>query len=100
MQLLMVKNLSQISGLEQLVDDSQTNSLAVMLDYLNNELLNDNDTLIEATDRLYQRIEAEGLEVISHHQGHPGNLALPRKQELIGTINRYRGLHIRSDKTE
>ena len=75
-------------------------SLAVMLDYLNNELLNDNDTLIEATDRLYQRIEAEGLEVISHHQGHPGNLALPRKQELIGTINRYRGLHIRSDKTE
>ena len=90
----------QISGLEQLVDDSQTNSLAVMLDYLNNELLNDNDTLIEATDRLYQRIEAEGLEVISHHQGHPGNLALPRKQELIGTINRYRGLHIRSDKTE
>lgn len=90
----------QISGLEQLVDDSQTNSLAMMLDYLNNELLNDNDTLTEATDRLYQRIEEEGLEVISHHQGHPGNLALPRKQEFIGTVNRYRGLHIRSDKNE
>lgn len=89
----------QISGLEQLVDDSQTNSLAMMLDYLKNEILNNDVTLAQATDRLYQRIEQEGLEVISHHQGHPGNLALPRKQELIGTINRYRGLHIRSERS-
>ena len=73
----------QISGLEQLVDDSQTNSLAMMLDYLKNEILNNDVTLAQATDRLYQRIEQEGLEVISHHQGHPGNLALPRKQELV-----------------
>ena len=89
----------QISGLEQLVDDSQTNSLAMMLDYLKNEILNNDVTLAQATDRLYQRIEQEGLEVISHHQGHPGNLALPRKQELIGTINRYRGLHISSERS-
>ena len=62
------------------MDDSQTNSLAMMLDYLKNEILNNDVTLAQATDRLYQRIEQEGLEVISHHQGHPGNLALPRKQ--------------------
>ena len=65
------------------MDDSQTNSLAMMLDYLKNEILNNDVTLAQATDRLYQRIEQEGLEVISHHQGHPGNLALPRKQELV-----------------
>lgn len=88
----------QISGLEQLVDDSQTNSLAMMLDYFRRELLNNTDTIAEATDRLYQRIEQEGLEIISYHQGHPGRLALPRKQEFIGTLNRYRGLNIHNTK--
>ena len=68
-----------------------------MLDYLKNEIIDNEETIIEITHRLYERIEKEGLEVVSHHNGHPGNLALPRKQEFIGTLNRYSGLEIRED---
>ena len=84
-----------ISGLEQLVDDSQTNCLAMMLDYMQRHKVNNEQTIVEIVDAVYQLIDEQGLEAMSHHQGHPGNLALPRKQELIGTLNRYRGLHVR-----
>ncbi|WP_390890030.1 hypothetical protein, partial [Leptotrichia wadei] len=29
------------------------------------------------------------------YTGHPGNLALPRKQEFCGAVNRYRKLRIK-----
>lgn len=89
------KETIHISGLEQLVDDSQTQGLAMMLSYVKNELLDDKSTIVELTNSLYQRIEKHGLDVISNHQGHPGHLALPRKQEFIATLNRYRRLKIK-----
>lgn len=89
------KETIHISGLEQLVDDSQTQGLAMMLSYVKNELLDDKSTIVELTNRLYQRIEKHGLDVISNHHGHPGHLALPRKQEFIATLNRYRRLKIK-----
>lgn len=84
-----------ISGLEQLVDTSQTNCLAVMIDFIQNKILDDNVTLSEAADRVYAHIQTHGLDSISPYTGHPGNLALPRKQELCAALNRYRGLQIK-----
>ena len=89
------KELIDISGLEQLVDDSQTNCIAVMIDYFKNKVLDEKLTLSQATDRIYERIEKEGLDSISSYTGHPGNLALPRKQEFCGAVNRYRKLRIK-----
>ncbi|NWK84616.1 ABC-ATPase domain-containing protein [Staphylococcus sp. GSSP0090] len=86
----------EISGLEQLVDHSQTQCLAEMLDYYQQHLLNDQDTLFEATNKLYDVIEKRGLDAISSFKGHPGNLALPRKQEFCATLNRYRGLKVKN----
>lgn len=84
-----------ISGLEQLVDSSQTNCLAMMIDYYQSNLLNEQDTVSQAADKIFELIDETGLEVISPHVGHPGNLALPRKQEFCGALNRYRGLKIK-----
>ena len=84
-----------ISGLEQLVDDSQTNCIAVMIDYFKNKVLDEKLTLSQAADRIYEKIEKEGLDSISSYTGHPGNLALPRKQEFCGAVNRYRKLKIK-----
>lgn len=84
-----------ISGLEQLVDDSQTNCMAVMIDFLKKEILNDQLTISEAVDHVYVYIDQYGLDSISPYTGHPGNLALPRKQELCAALNRYRGLRVR-----
>lgn len=89
------KELIDISGLEQLVDDSQTNCIAVMIDYFKNKVLNEKLTLSQAADRIYEKIEKDGLDSISSYVGHPGNLALPRKQEFCGAVNRYRKLKIK-----
>jgi len=89
------KELIDISGLEQLVDDSQTNCIAVMIDYFKNKVLDEKLTLSQAADRIYERIEKEGLDSISSYTGHPGNLALPRKQEFCAAVNRYRKLKIK-----
>lgn len=89
------KELIDIAGLEQLVDTSQTECLAMMIDYYQQHLLNERDTLNQAADKLYRFIEEEGIEAISPYSGHPGNLALPRKQEFCATLNRYRGLKVK-----
>ena len=89
------KELIDISGLEQLVDDSQTNCIAVMIDYFKNKVLDEKMTLSQAADRIYEKIEKDGLDSISSYTGHPGNLALPRKQEFCGAVNRYRKLKIK-----
>lgn len=84
-----------LTGLEQLVDDSQTNAITVMLDYFRRHGINNQNSIIQATNEMYRLIEHEGLEALSHFNGHPGNLALPRKQEFIGILNRYRGLKVK-----
>ena len=89
------KELIDISGLEQLVDDSQTNCIAVMIDYFKNKVLDEKLTLSQAADRIYEKIQKEGLDSISSYTGHPGNLALPRKQEFCGAVNRYRKLKMK-----
>src|SRR5699024_4430064 len=81
-----------ISYLEQLVDGSQTSCIAVMLDYLKKNLLDEKRTVSQLADELYNYIEKYGLDSISPYTGHPGNLALPRKQEFCAALNRYRGL--------
>lgn len=85
----------ELAGLEQLVDDSQTNCISVMIDYLRNNILDDRLTLSQAADQVYDHIEQKGLDGISPYDGHPGNLVLPRKQEFIGALNRYRNLKIK-----
>lgn len=84
-----------ISDLEQLVDNSQTNCIAVMLDFFSKKILNEELTVSQAADQLYERIERYGLDSISPYTGHPGNLALPRKQEFCSALNRYRGLRVK-----
>ncbi|GAA3714302.1 ABC-ATPase domain-containing protein [Salinicoccus jeotgali] len=85
----------ELAGLEQLVDDSQTNCIAVMIDYLRHNVLDDTLTLSEAFDQVYKHMERNGLDALSPYSGHPGNLARPRKQEFIGALNRYRGFKIK-----
>ena len=49
-------------------------------------MLDEKLTLSQAADRIYEKIEKDGLDSISSYTGHPGNLALPRKQEFCGAL--------------
>ncbi len=83
---------------EQLVDGNQTNCIGVMLEYIVDEIIGKNKaemTLNQVVDRLYVKVEKEGLGAISPYTKHPGNLVLPRKYELCAAINRFRELEIK-----
>lgn len=84
-----------ISGLEQLVDESQTNCIAVMIGFLKNKVIDEKKTIEQSLDQMYRHIEKSGLDSISPYTGHPGNLAMPRKQEVFAAISRYRGLVVK-----
>ncbi|WP_089281592.1 hypothetical protein [Anaerovirgula multivorans] len=74
---------------------NQTNSIAFMLRYIMENLVDDRTSLSETLDILYNIISQEGLEAISPYTGHPGNLVLPRKQEVAAALNRYRYLKVK-----
>lgn len=85
----------ELGFLEQLVDTSQTNSIAVIIEYIMKNLVDDRATLLEIIDRIYEIIMEKGLDEVSPHTGHPGNLALPRKYEIAGALNRFRFLKVK-----
>jgi predicted ABC-class ATPase len=51
-------------------------------------------SLAAAITELLARIDAEGLDVLSPHRGHPGHLARPRALEVHAAVNRFRGLRL------
>lgn len=85
------KDMIELYSLEQLADEGQARSIAVMINYLVNNILDDNITFSDAVEKLYNHINNFGLDSISSS----GKLVLPRKQELYAAINRYRGLKIK-----
>lgn len=83
---------------EQLVDSNQTNCIGVMLEYMVSDILSKGKgemTLNQVVDKLYDKIEKEGLGSISPYTRHAGNLVLPRKYELCSAINRFRELKVK-----
>lgn len=84
-----------LSYIEQLVQEGQTNAIVVMLEYLANYIINGELTLLECIEALYKEIEENGLDCLAKYNKYPGNLVLPRPYELFATINRYRKLKIK-----
>jgi hypothetical protein len=58
-------------------------------------LVDDKKTLSELVERVYIDAVTHGLDAITPFRGHPGNLALPRKHEIAGVLNRFRNLKIK-----
>ncbi|WP_350344306.1 ABC-ATPase domain-containing protein [Proteinivorax tanatarense] len=88
------KTFVDLTYLEQLVDSSQTNTIACIFEYIAKKTAKNEMTVEETIETIYDAIETNGLEVISPYKGHPGNLAMPRKQEVAAAINRFRLLKI------
>lgn len=91
-----------LAAVSQLVDAAQTTAIAHALDRLA-ELLErpgpdgSRPTLDAAITALCDRLDAEGLESLSPHRGHPGHLARPRPLEVHAAVNRFRGLRLVED---
>lgn len=78
---------------EQLVDTQISTCLGHMLKNMEETDMDGKKTLRELIDHLYCEIEKHGFEVICG-KSVPGNLAMPRRQEMFACMNRYRGLNM------
>ena len=77
--------------IEQLVDSEQLNALGYMLAYAQKHLFDGKKTLLQITDELYEKIHRDGIESVCGLSYVPAGLALPRKQDFMAVVNRYRG---------
>ncbi|HEV2743623.1 MAG TPA: ABC-ATPase domain-containing protein [Rubrobacter sp.] len=48
----------------------------------------------EAVEEALAGISREGLDTLGHSRGHPGEMGLPRAQEVAAVVNRFRGLGV------
>jgi predicted ABC-class ATPase len=88
-------NTIDLSFVEQLVDQSQTRAIAMMINYIGKKIVDNKTPLYKIIENLYLDIAKYGLEVLSPYKGkHPGNLALPRKFEVAAAVNRLRQLKV------
>lgn len=85
-----------LRALEQTVHSSQTRAIGEIFKYIKYNIADDKLSIIQCVEKVYEIINKKGLEGISSLKGHPGNLALPRKYEVIGALNRFRELKIKS----
>lgn len=76
---------------EQLTDPEQLTALAHMVKYMKLHSFDGSRTMQEAVERLYKEIEDKGFLAFCGTDV-PGNMALPRKQELYAALNRCREL--------
>ncbi len=82
-----------LSAIQQLVDASQTHSIAAILRIVEERAGADQE-LREVVAQVFTQIDREGLDSISAFRGHPGRLARPRPQEVFAAINRIRSLRV------
>lgn len=78
--------------LEQLVDPEQLNALAQLMKYIRAQEADGKKDMVELVDLMLAALAAGGFEKIQGGGTLPGNLALPRRQEIFGCMNRWREL--------
>ncbi len=84
----------ELRGLEQLKEEEQTRALGYCLEYLQNNLFDGRKTLVQTVDMLEAELEKKGLEALFGRGEVSAFLARPRRQEIFGCVNRYRGLTV------
>lgn len=81
---------------EQLVDNGQLQTLGLVMKYMEEQGFDGTHALQELLNRLYEKLEKEGFSALfgkgSKGRDIPGNLSMPRREELFACVNRYRKL--------
>jgi predicted ABC-class ATPase len=79
-----------LSGLEQLVDTSQTRAIGDIILYYSRKYAGREYTLHDGLERLFAELDNRGLDLLSSRKF--GNYAMPRIFEVAAAINRMRTL--------
>ncbi len=82
-----------LRAVEQLVDPSQTRAVGYAIQLARSRWMDRKRTLREVLEALEAALDAEGLDILDplrRGEGHPGDLARPRRYEIAAAINRLR----------
>lgn len=78
---------------EQLADSEQLTALSHMLKHIKCRCFDGRKTMQQAVEALYEEVEKNGFAAFCPgRESLPGNLAMPRRQELYAALNRCREL--------
>lgn len=77
---------------EQLADSEQLNALAQLMKYMRSHVLDGKKTLQEVVQETMRQLENQGWEAVCGGSYLPGNLSVPRVQEVFACVNRWREL--------
>ena len=81
-----------LRDLEQLNDDGQVAAIAYLVQYALTNYADGRKNALELTDLLYEQIEKAGFaSVVPAYYG-AGAPVMPRKQEVLAALLRYRGI--------
>lgn len=86
------KELIDMRCVEQVADNEQMITLGHMLRYGEEHIFDGKKNIRQVVEALYEFLEKEGIGAVCEGSTVPGNLAMPRKQELYACLNRYRKL--------
>ncbi len=89
-EVAIAKNTVVLRGLEQLKDEEQTRALGYALKELQERYFDGKCTLAHAIDKLEAELDKNGLESLFGRGEISASLAMPRRQEIFGCVNRYR----------
>lgn len=78
--------------LEQLVDEGQTAALAYFMQYILSKLADGKKTAVQLVELFYQEIERKGMLPFVPPNYGAGSPVMPRKQELLACMQRFRGI--------
>ncbi|MGL6184339.1 MAG: ABC-ATPase domain-containing protein [Clostridium chrysemydis] len=84
-----------LRSVEQIVDREQVTAIGNLIKFAEENIIDNNKTLIEVTDKLIKQIENKGLISINTTKGGVGNLSMPRRFEIMAAFNRYRKLRVK-----
>jgi predicted ABC-class ATPase len=84
-----------LSYLEQLAEVGQTEVIARLIGAL--AAAGESRGAREVVEEALASISESGLDSLGNFRGHPGELSLPRAQEVAAAINRIRSLEVRPD---
>lgn len=88
-----------LSGVEQLVEQSQTRAVGFAIHRAAQRFMNGETTLAQVLDELEAEWDAKGLDGLDPYLGkeeHPGCFSRPRRYEVAAAINRLRSVRMRA----
>ncbi len=83
-----------LRAVEQIVDQEQLNTIGYAMKYAEERLAGKGININEAADKLIEEMN-KNIFAFDYSKGGNGSLAVPRKQEIVCAINRYRKLKIK-----